>query len=305
MLNTQDPGSDDVAYGSTIAKRRLSSELIRMRGRERTTNRINDLAGWTRGKLGRMEENRWVRPAYTDIEDLLRVYEIEPGEDEYIRIMNIVEHARVRAWWRKYKDSFDLPEFVGYEQDCSLMQLYSPHFIPALLQTEAYSERRLRSGHRDEAYRKLAHETLFRRQRILFRDGKRKQRDAPKAGRVPKAPTVEALISPSSILAEWGTDEERRDQIRRLLELSQLPHIHIQMPHLHRGWHPGMSTIYYRFEFPTGTVNPPVAFTENDLEMREATHEQQYVKKVFTMSQDTAMTAEETTAFLSDLADKL
>ena len=50
--------SDD-AYGATIAKRRLSRQLLQLRVKSGyTANHVCDMLNWGRGKVGRFEANQ-------------------------------------------------------------------------------------------------------------------------------------------------------------------------------------------------------------------------------------------------------
>ncbi|HEV3066954.1 MAG TPA: helix-turn-helix transcriptional regulator, partial [Streptosporangiaceae bacterium] len=76
--------SDD-AYGATVAKRRLSRQLLQLRVKSGyTANHVCDMLNWGRGKVGRFEANQWKRPEMSDIRDLLRVYSVEPAERDEI-----------------------------------------------------------------------------------------------------------------------------------------------------------------------------------------------------------------------------
>src|ERR1700753_893608 len=102
--------SDD-AYGATIAKRRLSRQLLQLRVKSGyTANHVCDLLNWGRGKVGRFEANQWKRPEMSDIRDLLRVYEVSP--EESAELEQLAAHARARPWWRDYSDVFE-NEFPG------------------------------------------------------------------------------------------------------------------------------------------------------------------------------------------------
>ena len=71
--------SDD-AYGATVAKRRLSRQLLQLRvKRGYTANHVCDMLNWGRGKVGRFEANQWKRPEMSDIRDLLRIYSVDAG----------------------------------------------------------------------------------------------------------------------------------------------------------------------------------------------------------------------------------
>ena len=129
--------SDD-AYGATVAKRRLSRQLLQLRVRSGyTANHVCDMLNWGRGKVGRFEANQWKRPEMSDIRDLLRVYSVDEAQREEIEDLAI--RARARPWWRDHSDIFE-NEFPGFENDTSKIRVFIPLVLPKLLQTQEYAE---------------------------------------------------------------------------------------------------------------------------------------------------------------------
>lgn len=199
--------SDD-AYGSTVAKRRLSRRLAELRmASGHTANHVCDILNWGRGKVGRFEANQWKRPEMSDIRDLLRIYGVDPvgaGELEELAV-----RARARPWWRDYSEIFE-NEFPGFENDAARIRVFMPLVLPGLLQSQDYAEAHLRAGPRSLAWRRKALETRQRRQEILDRtDG--------------TAPQLVAVITEASLMYHWGSKPERREQIEQLLEMSRRP----------------------------------------------------------------------------------
>src|SRR5580658_10912307 len=159
--------SDD-AYGATVAKRRLSRQLLQLRVKSGyTANHVCDMLNWGRGKVGRFEANQWKRPEMSDIRDLLRFYQADEAcarETEELAMQ-----ARVRPWWRDYQDVFD-NEFAGFEADATRIRVFTPLVIPGLLQTADYIDALMRSSGKPPAWRRRAAEARLRRQQILERD---------------------------------------------------------------------------------------------------------------------------------------
>src|SRR6059058_97871 len=113
----------DEAYGATVAKRRLSRQLLQLRVKSGyTANHVCDKLNWGRGKVGRFEANVWKRPEMSDIRDLLRIYEVSEAEREELADLAVV--ARERAWWREYGDVFGDSEYAGYEADAARICVY-------------------------------------------------------------------------------------------------------------------------------------------------------------------------------------
>ncbi len=141
--------SDD-AYGATVAKRRLSRQLLQLRVKSGyTANHVCDMLNWGRGKVGRFEANQWKRPEMSDIRDLLRVYSVDEAQREEIEDLAI--RSRARPWWRDNSDIFE-NEFPGFENDASRIRVFIPLVLPGLLQTQEYAEAFMRIGPRPPAW---------------------------------------------------------------------------------------------------------------------------------------------------------
>src|SRR5262252_5983518 len=121
--------SDD-AYGATVAKRRLSRQLLQLRLKSGyTANHVCDMLNWGRGKVGRFEANQWKRPEMSDIRDLLRIYGVDPAERDEIEELAI--RSRARPWWRDCAEIFE-NEFPGFENDASRIRVFIPLVLPGL-----------------------------------------------------------------------------------------------------------------------------------------------------------------------------
>src|ERR1700740_784933 len=211
--------SDD-AYGATVAKRRLSRQLLQLRVKSGyTANHVCCVLNWGRGKVGRFEANQWKRPEMSDIRDLIRIYGIE--SDKRDEIEDLAIRARARPWWREYPEIFD-GEFPGYENDATTIRVFMPLVLPGLLQTPAYTEALMRAGPRPPAFRRRALESRQRRQEVLARtDG--------------SAPMFSAVITEASLLYRWGMREDRREQVEHLVELSKYRKVQMHVQRVEDG----------------------------------------------------------------------
>jgi hypothetical protein len=122
------------AYGATVAKWRLSRRLVTMRKRVgMRVSEVDDQLGWNRGRLQRIEGNRWTIPDPSYIRDLLRLY--RASDKEQAELLDLVQHGRARLWWRDYAgDRNDEArvfenEFPGFENDAARISIYMPLVI--------------------------------------------------------------------------------------------------------------------------------------------------------------------------------
>lgn len=281
--------SDD-AYGATAAKRKLSRRLTEIRkATDHTANQICDMLDWGRGKVGRMEANQWKRPETSDIRDLLRVYGIDGAEHD--EIMHLVSRARVRPWWRDYTDVFE-NEFPGFENDATRIRVFMPLVLPGLLSTRDYAEAYMRTGARSPAWRRKVLETRQRRQEVLERTDS-------------TAPRLVAVITEASLLYQWGTRAERREQVEHLIELAGRPNIDLHIQRLADGPPTGIVSAVNIFDLPDGEPSIVFAETEYTIEEVESTRQVDSYIEGFSRARDGALEPIDTVAYLGLLAERL
>jgi hypothetical protein len=281
--------SDD-AYGSTVAKRRLSRRLTELRRASgHTANHVCDLLDWGRGKVGRFEANHWKRPEMSDIRDLLRVYGVDDEEREELEALAM--QARIKPWWRDYSDVFE-NEFAGFENDAVQIRVYMPLLVPGLLQTRDYAEAVLRVAPKPPIWRERATEARMRRQRILDRTD-------------PTAPKLVAVITEASLMYRWGTKNERREQIDYLLKAADHPNVELRIQRFADGPHRGLWSMIDIFDF--GDDEPSVVFLESDTAIQEVTANDDVMAYVegFSRSRDSALEPADTMQYLKYLAEQL
>jgi Domain of unknown function (DUF5753)/Helix-turn-helix domain len=281
--------SDD-AYGATVAKRRLSRQLLQLRVKSGyTANHVCDILNWGRGKVGRFEANQWKRPEMSDIRDLLRVYSVDEAQREEIEDLAI--RARARPWWRDNSDIFE-NEFPGFENDAIRIRVFIPLVLPGLLQTQEYAEAFMRIGPRPPAWRREALQTRLRRQEILDRtDG--------------SAPALTAIVTEASLLYQWGTRADRREQIEHLIDTGKRPNVDLRIQRFGDGPPRGLMSPINIFDFPDG--EPAIAYTETDIGIQEVTgtdHVSLYSQS-FDRAVDGALEPDDTTTYLRQLAHRM
>ena len=287
----------DKAYGATVAKRRLSRRLAAMREEARLKpNEVDDQLAWKRGKLARIERNDWIIPNASYIRDLLRVY--EASDNVQAEIMDLVERASVRAWWRKYAQPGDPnrvfdSEFPGFEYDAARISVYMPLVVPGLLQTPPYVDALMNSGSKPPAWREHARESRLQRQLILDRT------DAT-------APRLFAVVTEASLLYRWGTQAERRTQVAHLVAMSRRPNVELRLLRFEDGPHPGMSSLINIFEFPDDQ-DPAVVYLETDTSIQEVAKPEdvQACTVTFGRIRQAALASAAATAYLEKLAETL
>jgi transcriptional regulator with XRE-family HTH domain len=131
----------DKVSGPLGPRRRVAVELKRLREKKKLN--LADVAGKvliSTSKLSRLE-NAPGKPRWRDVRDLIRFYGIEEGTALDNRLSKWVTSAQIPGWWTDYDE---LPEgydrHLAYEADAAVERVYTIPFIPALLQTDAYTE---------------------------------------------------------------------------------------------------------------------------------------------------------------------
>jgi hypothetical protein len=289
----------DRAYGATVAKWRLSRRLATMRKRVgMRVSEVDDRLGWNRGRLQRIEGNRWTLPDPSYIRDLLRLY--DAGDEEQAELLDLLQHGRARLWWRDYAGDksegarvFE-NEFPGFENDAARISIYMPLVIPGLLQTRPYIKALMQAGPKPSVWRERALEARLRRQQILDRD------DAT-------APRLIAVITEASLMYRWGTRSDRRDQVEHLITMSRRPNVELRLLRFEDGPHPGMSSLINIFDFPDDDQDPSLVYLENDTAIQEVTKAEDVHAYTSTFGQirQAALASSTTTAYFEKFVDTL
>jgi hypothetical protein len=222
----QDDPSSEVISGPTVLRILLGGQLRKLR---ETAGITPDRAGYeiraSRSKISRVEHGR-VSFKERDVADLLTLYGVTE-EHERRRMLNLAQHANSQGWWSRYDDVMPdwFETYVGLEQATSLIRTYELQFVPGLFQTEAYARAVTGLGHRSAPAEEIDRRVGLRlqRQQILTR---------PDA-----TPRVWAVIDESALRRPLGGRDVMRAQLNRLLALTELPQVTLQVMPFDRGGH--------------------------------------------------------------------
>jgi len=218
--------SSEAISGPTVLRILLGGQLRTLREAAGITP---DRAGYeiraSRSKISRLEHGR-VSFKERDVSDLLTLYGVT-DDAERRRMLNLAQHANSQGWWSRYDDVMPdwFETYVGLEQATSLIRTYELQFVPGLFQTEDYAKAVTVLGHRSAPMAEIERRVSLRlqRQQILARPD--------------DAPRVWAVIDESALRRPLGGRNVMRNQLRRLLELTQLPQVTLQVMPFDRGGH--------------------------------------------------------------------
>jgi hypothetical protein len=203
--------------GPSVRRLILGSQLRRLR--EQAGISCAEAGYSIRGsasKISRMETGR-ISFKERDVDDLLTLYGLAEL-DERAQLMSLVAQTKQTGWWHRYNERMPkwFEDYVGLEEAAARIQSWELQFIPGLLQTEDYARMAIVHGHP-----RAAEETIesmvdlrMRRQRIL-------------GGTHP--PRLWMVIDESVLHRTLGSAAMLKSQIDRLLELTELSHISLQV----------------------------------------------------------------------------
>jgi transcriptional regulator with XRE-family HTH domain len=234
------------SYSPTVRRRRLASELRRLRDRaELTIDEVGEKLECSASKISRIETGH-VGVTPRDVRDMLELYGVE--SDELEELVQLSREARKKGWWHNYSEVFT-GAFVGLEAEAATLRAYQALLVPGLLQTADYTREVTRASRPDIPPAELDRRVAGRqaRQQLLF------DTDPPQYWAV----VDEAVLSrpvggPSAMVAQLG----------QLIELASLPHVTLQVIPFGAGAHAGMEGAFLILGFPE-QADPDVVYVEN------------------------------------------
>ncbi|MEU9398981.1 helix-turn-helix transcriptional regulator [Streptomyces sp. SID4985] len=187
-----------------------------------------------------------LKPLY--VEKLLQTY----GADatEIAEFVAFADRANEPGWWHTYRDVLPgwFSAYVSLETGARTLRTYEPHYVTGLLQTHRYARAVLSGGFPNDNDEDLERRVglRLRRQALLEK---------------PEAPTLWVVMEEAVLHRVVGGAEVMREQIDRLLEVSELEHVSVDIVPFTAGAHVGVCApfTYFRFEEPE---LPDVVYSE-------------------------------------------
>jgi len=210
------PGSEQ-ATGPTARRMILGTQLRRLREKSGITRAK---AAWeiraSESKISRMELGR-VGFKERDVTDLLTMYGVhDPTERDWA--VRMVKESNQPGWWHPYNDLvpswFD--NYIGLEEAAARIRTYELMFVPGLLQTERYARAVISHGDPDSRDEDVERKVGLRMRRQKLING-------------PKPPRLWAVIDEAVLARPFGGAGVLREQIDKLLELIDMPHVAVQV----------------------------------------------------------------------------
>jgi transcriptional regulator with XRE-family HTH domain len=175
-------------------------------------------------KISRMELGR-VSFKDRDITDLLSLYGVTDPEQRDL-LVTMAKEASTPGWWHDYDDVLPswFQTYVGLEEAAQLIRTYEVQFVPGLLQTEDYARAVAASGAPEASNEDVERRVSLRlaRQRLLTRA---------------KPLRLWAVVDEAALRRPIGGTPVMRGQIQRLLDITELPNVTIQIMPFRFGGH--------------------------------------------------------------------
>jgi len=232
--------------GPTALRMMLGGHLRELR--ERAGVSRTD-AGWairaSESKISRLELGR-VSFKERDVVDLLTLYDVT-DERERDEALSLMRNANAPGWWYRYNDLLPtwFQSYLGLEAAASLIRTYEVQFVPGLLQTEAYARAVILLGHRSARPEEIERRVNLRveRRRILNR---------------PNPPEFWAVVDEGVLRRPIGGRAVMREQLKALIELTDLPWVRLQVIPFLAGGHAAAGGAFSILRFPEPDIQDVV-----------------------------------------------
>ncbi|MEI5010469.1 helix-turn-helix transcriptional regulator [Streptomyces sp. PmtA] len=226
--------------GPAVRRRKLGEELRGLRlGIGLTSREAALLVGWNQSKVSRIETGTsGVKPA--DVARLLDAYGVADQRlRELLGTLAGTADGGGKGWWHAYRGVIppQYRDFISLESQASTARTLETSVVPGLLQTPDYARAVTRSaleGVPTATVDSLV-EVRIARQRVL---------------RAERPLTFSAVLDEAVLRRQVGGREVMRGQLRRVLEMAQLPHVRLQILPFATGGYVGLTGSFVIFSFP-------------------------------------------------------
>jgi hypothetical protein len=278
-----------VAASPTLRRRRLARQLLKLRASKGYTvdavakeaKKRSPDRPWSAAKVTRIENRQLQRLREADLLTLLDVYGVD-DEEERAAYVKLAKEASQTGWWVGYRDVLGTGAYIDLETEATELRSYEALCVPGLLQTPDYAEALVRgTGVTDEHQITRRVEARMMRRQVLERSD---------------APVFTALIDEAAI--HKIPHETAPGQIRHLVSM-QRPTVQVRIVPNSAGPHPAMGGSFVVMGFPH---DPSVVYLEQSLNglFLEDEQEVQHYERLFTALEKTALSVEDSVAFLEE-----
>ncbi|MEV0089995.1 helix-turn-helix transcriptional regulator [Streptomyces sp. NPDC050738] len=209
---------------TTTRRRQLGAMMRKLRARKGLTlEQAGNLVGISKATVSRYETQagpvKWLV-----VDALCREY--DTTDAERTAVVGLARDAKQQGWWSSFTDA--IPESMNLlltlEDDAVREDHFSCVYVPGLLQTRSYSTALQQANEVRLAPLEIERlvDIRMKRQEILVR---------------PTPPRLWAILDESVIRRVVGSPEIMKEQLGRLLEANESPHITLQILPFSKGAH--------------------------------------------------------------------
>jgi transcriptional regulator with XRE-family HTH domain len=224
--------------GPTALRIALGTQLRRLREASNlTTGEAAEAIRATHSKISRLERGR-TGAKQRDVADLLSLYGVT-DEAEREELLILARQASAPGWWQQYSDVlprwFEL--YIGLEKAASVIRTYEVQFVHGLMQTEDYARAviLIANAHAPAAEIDRRVSVRMRRQQLLTQPG---------------APELWAVLDEAALRRPPDGPKVMRAQLERLLQLTDLPNVTLQIVPFDTGPHAAAGGPFTILRFP-------------------------------------------------------
>ncbi|MGH3208926.1 MAG: helix-turn-helix domain-containing protein [Trebonia sp.] len=233
----------------TVLRMLLGAQLRRLREAAGITA---ERAGYeiraSRSKISRIETGR-IGAKLRDVEDLLTLYEVR-DQRQRAKVIALATRSGEPEWWTQYNDIPPdwLEVYLGLESAAEVIHTFETQFLPGLFQTEDYARAITTLGHQAASAEEIERRISLRvaRQDLLARR---------------RPPRVWAVMDEAVLRRPIGGVAVMRAQLRRLIEVVELPNVTLQIVPFARSGQAGASVSFSILRFEERDL-PDVVFME-------------------------------------------
>jgi len=238
-----------VSIGPTVRRRRLGSELRRLR--EAQSIKLEEVAerlGLAPSTLSRIETGKApTRSAY--LNSMLDLYGVDDPSQKQL-LVEMAREGHRKGWWQVWEDV--LPTgfgiYVGLEAEAASLRVYEAQVVHGLLQTEEYARAVMTTVRRRHSPAEIERLVKLRMQR----------QEA-----LAKAEPLELwiILDEAVIRRSMGPPDLMRRQLDHMCEVSLMPNVTLQILEFSSGLHPALNGPFVIIEFPE-RFDPDVVYSE-------------------------------------------
>ncbi|MEU9149942.1 helix-turn-helix transcriptional regulator [Streptomyces sp. NPDC048417] len=273
----------------TVRRRRLGQELRRLRElKGMTAEEVAERLLVSQSKISRLENGRR-SISQRDVRDLCGVYEVE---DQRVvdSLMEMARDSRQQGWWHAFGD-IPYSVYIGLETDAESLRVYEPQLVTGLLQTRAYAEALVQG-----ALPETSAADIEKRVQVRMR---RQERISAEHNPL----RLWVVLDEAALRRLVGNRLVMREQLEYLIEMSQQPHITVQVLPFEVGAHPGLNGQYAILEF-ADAADSSVVYLEgvtSDLYLEKA-HDVQKYAVMYEHLRAQSLNVEQSRQFIADAA---